>query len=35
MNRVALVFTPANASRLDHIETHYGPLKEFVISGSD
>lgn len=34
-NRITLVFTPTNGSWLNHIECHYGPLKEFVISGSD
>lgn len=34
-NRVSLVFTPTNASWLNHIECHFAPLKEFVISGSD
>lgn len=34
-NRVTLVFTPTNASWLNHVECHYAGLKEFAISGTD
>lgn len=34
-HRVSLVFTPTNASWLNHIECHFAPVKEFVISATD
>jgi transposase len=34
-NRITLVFTPTYASWLNPIECHFGPLRRFVIDGSD
>jgi len=34
-NNVELVFTPTNASWLNRIECHFGPLRTFVLSGSN
>lgn len=33
-NNVELVFTPTNASWLNRIECHFGPLRKFVLEGS-
>ncbi|MGC6585103.1 transposase [Paenibacillus sp. Dod16] len=34
-NNVELVFTPTYASWLNRIECHFGPLRKFVLEGSD
>jgi len=34
-NKVQLCFTPTNASWADPIEAQFGPLRTFVIGGSD
>jgi len=34
-HRISLVFTPTYASWLNPIECHFGPLRRFVIDGSD
>jgi hypothetical protein len=34
-NNMELVFTPTYASWLNRIECHFGPLRKFVLEGSD
>lgn len=34
-NNVELVFTATNASWMNRIECHFGPLRKFVLAGSD
>jgi len=34
-NDVELIFTPTYASWLNRIECHFGPLRKFVLEGSD
>ncbi|WP_328702341.1 IS630 family transposase [Alicyclobacillus suci] len=34
-NNVELVYTPTHASWLNRIECHFGPLRKFVLSGSN
>ncbi|MFD1674329.1 transposase [Alicyclobacillus fodiniaquatilis] len=34
-NNVELVFTATNASWMNRIECHFGPLRKFVLTGSD
>lgn len=34
-HHVELIFTPTNASWLNRIECHFGPLRKFVLSGSN
>lgn len=34
-NNVKLVYTPTNASWLNRIECHFGPLRKFVLEGSN
>ena len=34
-NNVELVYTPTHASWLNRIECHFGPLRKFVLNGSD
>ncbi|WP_338056045.1 transposase [Scopulibacillus daqui] len=34
-NNIELTFTPTNASWLNRIECHFGPLRKFVLEGSD
>lgn len=35
VNNVELVYTPTYASWLNRIECHFGPLRKFVLEGSD
>ncbi|MCL6446043.1 MAG: transposase [Alicyclobacillus sp.] len=34
-NNVELVYTPTQASWLNRIECHFGPVRKFVLNGSD
>ncbi|PMB09050.1 hypothetical protein CEN49_07800 [Fischerella thermalis CCMEE 5273] len=34
-NNLELVYTPTYASRLNRIECHFGPLRKFVLDGSN